>query len=323
MTFIIALTWASLSFLLTYFLMPLGIKLLKSKGWTGVDVHKPVRAECAESGGLVILLTLSVSFILMLLTGCLDRAGIGACLTIVSAGLVGFLDDMFTLRQRNKVLLMMLAGLPLTICYTGAGSIRLPLVGIIEFGAFYYMLVIILAVNVASNLTNMLAGFNGLEAGFASVACGFLSIVSLARGEWTAAFISLASLGALLAFLRYNWYPAKVFPGDSGTLMFGAIIASTAVLSGTEFLAVSLMIPAIFDFVLKMQHGKPFAQRRLYGDTKVNEAGILSPPGYAAFSHAFMKVAPTSERRLVLLILLSETLIGVLALVMMLLLGGW
>ncbi|MEM2087178.1 MAG: UDP-N-acetylglucosamine--dolichyl-phosphate N-acetylglucosaminephosphotransferase [Thermoproteota archaeon] len=323
MTFTIALTWASLSFLLTYFLMPLGIKLLKSKGWTGVDVHKPVRVECAESGGLVILLTLSVSFILMLLTGYLDRAGIGACLTIVSAGLVGFLDDMFTLRQRNKVLLMMLAGLPLAIFYTGAGSIRLPLVGTIEFGAFYYMLMIILAVNVASNLTNMLAGFNGLEAGFASVACGFLSIVSLARGEWTAAFISLASLGALLAFLRYNWYPARVFPGDSGTLMFGTIIASTAVLSGAEFLAVSLMIPAIFDFVLKMQHGKPFAQRRLYGDTKVNEAGILSPPGYAAFSHAFMKVAPTSERRLVLLILLSETLMGVLALILMIFLGGW
>ncbi|MEM2057836.1 MAG: UDP-N-acetylglucosamine--dolichyl-phosphate N-acetylglucosaminephosphotransferase, partial [Thermoproteota archaeon] len=288
-----------------------------------VDVHKPVRVECAESGGLVILLTLSVSFILMLLTGYLDRAGIGACLTIVSAGLVGFLDDMFTLRQRNKVLLMMLAGLPLAIFYTGAGSIRLPLVGTIEFGAFYYMLVIILAVNVASNLTNMLAGFNGLEAGFASVACGFLSIVSLARGEWTAVFISLASLGALLAFLRYNWYPARVFPGDSGTLMFGAIIASTAVLSGTEFLAVSLMIPAIFDFVLKMQHGKPFAQRRLYGDTKVNEAGILSPPGYAAFSHAFMMVAPTSERKLVLLILLSETLMGVLALILMIFLGGW
>ncbi|MBO3809969.1 MAG: UDP-N-acetylglucosamine--dolichyl-phosphate N-acetylglucosaminephosphotransferase, partial [Candidatus Brockarchaeota archaeon] len=243
MTFMTALTWASLSFLLAYFLMPLGIKLLKSRGWTGVDVHKPVRVECAESGGLIILLVLSVSFILMFLAGCLDRAGIGACLTIVSAGLVGFLDDAFTLRQRNKVLLMMLAGLPLALCYSGTGSVRLPLVRSVELGAFY-MLVIILAVNVASNLTNMLAGFNGLEAGFAAVACGFLGIVSLARGEWSAALISLASLGALLAFLRYNWYPARVFPGDSGTLMFGAIIASTAILSGTEFLAVSLMMPA-------------------------------------------------------------------------------
>jgi UDP-N-acetylglucosamine--dolichyl-phosphate N-acetylglucosaminephosphotransferase len=323
MTFMLALTWASLSFLLTYFLMPLGIKLLKSRGWTGVDVHKPARVECAESGGLIILLALSLSFLLMFLAGFLDRPAVGACLTIASAGLVGFLDDMFTLRQRNKVLLMMLAGLPLALCYAGAGSIRLPLVGSIELGAFYYVLAIIIAVNVASNLTNMLAGFNGLEAGFAAVACCFLGIVSLARGGWSAAFISLASLGALLAFLRYNWYPAKVFPGDSGTLMFGAIIASTAVLGGTEFLAVSLMIPAVFDFVLKMQHGKPFAQRRIYGDTRVNEAGVLSPPGYAALSHAFMKVAPTSERRLVLLVLLTEALIGIVALIMMLLLGGW
>jgi hypothetical protein len=83
------------------------------------------------------------------------------------------------------------------------------------------------------------------------------------------------------------------------------------------------MIPAVFDFVLKMQHGKPFAQRRIYGDTRVNEAGVLSPPGYAAFPHALMRVAPTSERRLVLLILLSEILLGVSALLMMVFLGGY
>jgi len=322
MSLTLSLLWASLSFLLTYLLMPFGIRLLKSRGWTGVDVHKTIRVECAESGGLIMLSTLSLSFLLMFLAGCLDRAAAGACLTIVSAGLVGFLDDVFTLRQRNKVLLMMLAGLPLALCYTGTGSIMVPLVGSIEFGA-YYVLAIILAVNAASNLTNMLAGFNGLEAGFTAVACGFLGLVSLARGEWSAAFISLASFGALLAFLRYNWYPAKVFPGDSGTLMFGSIIASAAVLGGEEFLAVSLMMPAVLDFVLKMQHGKPFAQRRIYGDTRVNEAGVLSPPGYAAFTHAFMRVAPTSERRLVLLILLSEALLGVIALILMFLLGGW
>ncbi len=316
MTILLVLMWTFVSFLLTYLLMPLGIKLIKKRGWTGLDVHKPLRVECAEPGGLIILVALSITFTSMFLANLLDRVTFGASLTIILTGLVGLLDDMVTLRQRHKVLLMMLTGLPLALCYNGVGSVRLPVLGGIELG-IYYVFLILVFVNVSSNLTNMLAGFNGLEAGFAAVACAILGAVSTLSGELKAVTLSLVSLGALLAFLRYNWYPAKVFPGDTGTLMFGSIIASTAVLSGQEFLAVSLLMPAVFDFILKMQHGKPFAQRRIYGDTKADEAGILKPPDYAAFSHAFMKVAPTTEGKLVLLILLSETLLGVVALALM------
>lgn len=315
MTFLVFI-WAFVSFSLTYLLMPLGIKLMKKRGWVGVDVHKPLKVECAEPGGLIILIALSITLASMFLANLLDKEALGTSLTVILTGLVGLLDDVVTLRQRNKVLLMMFTGLPLALCYNGAGNIRLPILGSIELGT-YYMFFILVFVNVSSNLTNMLAGFNGLEAGFAAVACATLGAVSMLYGELNAATISLVSLGALLAFLRYNWYPAKVFPGDTGTLMFGSIIASTAVLGGQEFLALSLLMPAVFDFILKMQHGKPFAQRRLYGDTKVDEAGILKPPDYAAFPHAFMEAAPTNERRLVLLILLSEVLLGIMALALM------
>ncbi|MEM2921988.1 MAG: UDP-N-acetylglucosamine--dolichyl-phosphate N-acetylglucosaminephosphotransferase [Candidatus Bathyarchaeia archaeon] len=314
------LFWAIFSFLITYFSMPLAIKIMKRKGWAGIDVHKKLKVECAEPGGLVILFSLSVSFLLMYLSNNLDKTMIGSAFTIVFSGLVGLLDDVVTLRQRSKVMLMMFAGLPLALSYDGPYRVSLPLVGYIEFGIVLYMLIIILAVNVASNLTNMLAGFNGLEAGFAAVACGILGAASIFIGEWSAAAISLVSLGPLLAFLKYNWYPAKIFPGDTGTLMFGAIIASVAILGDELFLAVSIMMPAILDFTLKMLHGKPFGQRKIYGDTKVDEAGFLNPPGYAALPHAFMKVAPTSEKRLVVLLLLSEAILGIVALFMMVLL---
>jgi UDP-N-acetylglucosamine--dolichyl-phosphate N-acetylglucosaminephosphotransferase len=313
------LPWAILSFSLTYLVMPFGIKAMKRKGWTGTDVHKAQKVECAEPGGLIILLTLSLSFILMWLAGSIRGAAIGAALTIILSGLVGLLDDVVTLRQRTKVLLMMFTGVPLALSYSGVGKVGLPLVGDVEFGVLAYTIMMLLAVNVASNLTNMLAGFNGLEAGFAAIACGMLGAASAFHGEWGASTISLVSLGSLLAFLKYNWYPAKVFPGDTGTLMFGSMIASVAILGDEVFLAVSLLMPAVFDFTLKMLHGKPFAQRSIFGDTKADERGILSPPGYAAFLHAFMKVAPTSERRLVALVLLSEMTLGAVALLLTLL----
>lgn len=295
-----------MSFVLTNLLASRLVIYMKARGWTGTDIHKPSRIECAEPGGIIILLSLIPSFTLLYLGGFLNGDSIGAVLTIVMTGGVGLLDDIVNLRQRQKVVLAIIAGLPLALSYSGSTIVKLPTIGDIELGQILYMLFIPFAVAVASNLTNMLAGFNGLEAGFGSIACGMLGLVCLLSSSWDAALLSFVSLGALLAFLVYNWYPARTFPGDTGTLMFGAIVASVSILGKLEFVGASILMPAILDFVLKMAHRDPFSQRRIFGDTRVNEKGFLVPPSYPAFVHAFMRVSPTSEKQLVLLILITE-----------------
>jgi len=288
------------------------MKFMKDRGWVGVDVHKSTKAECVEPGGLVILIAMTISLTILFLGGGLFGDAIGAVLSIILTGLVGFLDDNVVLRQRHKVLLMILAGLPLALFYSGPGGIRFPLIGVIGIGAMTYRLSILLGISVSSNLTNMLAGFNGLEAGFAAVACGTLGVICLIEGNVNAAVLAFTTLGALLSYLRYNWFPAKVFPGDTGSLMFGTVIWCIAVLGRVEFIAASLMMPAVLDFALKALFRRPFAQRTIYGDTRVDESGFLHPPGYPALSHAFMRVAPTSEKKLVLLILITEFIFSIL-----------
>lgn len=69
-----------------------------------------------------------------------------------------------------------------------------------------------------ANAVNMLAGFNGLEAGMGLVAVGSLAVIAYLIGETTAFILSIIMLGALLATLYFNWFPAKVLIGDVGTL---------------------------------------------------------------------------------------------------------
>lgn len=299
----------TISLLINQLLMRPVMKVMRKRGWIGVDVHKYTRVECVEPGGIVVLISVTISLTILLLSGGLFGEAIGAILSIILIGLIGLVDDNIELRQRYKVLLTILAGLPLAISYNESGNIRFPVIGVIVIGMITYRLTILLGISISSNLTNMLAGFNGLEAGFATVACGTLGLICLIEGNLNAAALAFTSLGALLSYLRYNWYPAKVFPGDTGSLLFGTIIWCIAVLGKVEFIAISLMMPAILDFALKALFRRPFAQRSIYGDTKVDEKGILHPPGYPALSHAFMKMAPTSEKRLVSLILITELLL--------------
>ena len=70
----------------------------------------------------------------------------------------------------------------------------------------------------------MLAGLNGIESGLGIIALTSLTISCIISGKYDVTIISMSMLGALIAFLYFNKYPAKIFPGDTGTLIIGATI---------------------------------------------------------------------------------------------------
>jgi len=305
-----------LAFLITYLAAPPLIKKLKERKITGIDIHKPEKPVCAEMGGLLVLLGVTGAFCFAyLMEGFRNYALLGAFLTIVFVGLTGVVDDFLALRQRYKPLLVALASTPLILASVNhVDYIWFPFFGELHFG-YFYLLLVPLGVATASNLTNMLAGFNGLEAGVGAITCGGLGILSVILGEWDSALLAFPMFGASVAFLRYNWYPAQVFPGDTGTLISGATIACTSILGHFEIAAILMLVPAAVDFTLKMVARSPFAQRKVYGDTLVLGDGTLIPPRYPALCHAFMKVSKIKERDLVLALLLMEvfyTALGIL-----------
>ncbi|MCS7122565.1 MAG: hypothetical protein NZ908_01245, partial [Candidatus Micrarchaeota archaeon] len=136
-------------------------------------------------------------------------------------------------------------------------SIRLPIIGEIELGLVYVLVILPLMYTGAANLTNILAGFNGLEYGLGLVNFVFLTAIGYLYEKTLIFTTSLVMLGSSIAFLMFNRYPAKVFPGDTGTLIIGGAIVTSLVLDNFESLVIPLFALYGLDGIIKILNGLP------------------------------------------------------------------
>jgi UDP-N-acetylglucosamine--dolichyl-phosphate N-acetylglucosaminephosphotransferase len=308
------------AFCLTSFAMPAMIRKMKAAGIVGRDVNKPARPEVAEMGGLGIVMGVVGALLLAIAMNTFVGYSLSlneimaAMLTMTIITLIGIFDDLFDMRKDVKALLPMVAALPLVaLAAAGSTTISLPFIGPFDFGIFYIIVLIPLGVTVAANLTNMLAGFNGMEAGMGAVIFAAVAIIAVANGANESALIAVAMLGALLAFLRFNWYPAKVFIGDIGTLLIGGSLAVAVIIGNFESVGAILVVPYLFDFVIKAYNRFPRA------DGKCGKDGKLTPDGgkVKGLVHLVMKMAGgITEKNLVMFFIASEVLFALLAILM-------
>jgi len=131
----------------------------------------------------------------------------------------------------------------MVVLNVGESIIHIPFLGAVNIGLLFPLVVVPLAIIGASNGFNMLAGFNGLEAGMGILILSILGWLSYIRDYTVAAVLSFCMVGALLAFLIFNWHPARIFPGDTLTYPVGTLIAVVAILGNIEKFALILFIP--------------------------------------------------------------------------------
>ena len=178
--------------------------------------------------------------------------------------IIGIADDLLVLSSKEKLFLLFLAGIPLIWAAP-------PNVGIV------YLICIPIAISIGSNLTNMLAGLNGIESGLGIIALTSLTISCIILGKYDVTIISMSMLGALIAFLYFNKYPAKIFPGDTGTLIIGATIVSIAFIGRVKLIALIVLLPNIIDAALKF-YSAGVMERQQFKPTQVDENGNLVRP---------------------------------------------
>jgi UDP-N-acetylglucosamine--dolichyl-phosphate N-acetylglucosaminephosphotransferase len=307
----------AVAILTSYTVARLESRSFLSRGISGVDIHKADRPVRAEMGGLAVLLSLAFASLFYLgFDFAIDDPPVifaAVASTVALTGVVGVADDVADLSQKYKPLLIVAASSPLMYVLAGRTTIAIPVLGNVHLGLLYPLVAVPLAVTSSANFSNLLAGFNGLEAGSAVISLGTMTFISDVTGNSTVAAFGMIMTAAYLGFLVLNWYPAKIFPGDSGTLMAGAALAVMGLAAGLEFEAIILSIPAAMDFSLKMINRKPFKQRHLLGNTHIRPDGTLEPAPYPAMVHAFMKVSPIEEKGLVLSVLAMEAMFAVVA----------
>ncbi|MSR89701.1 undecaprenyl/decaprenyl-phosphate alpha-N-acetylglucosaminyl 1-phosphate transferase [Patescibacteria group bacterium] len=238
----------------------------------------------ARGGGLAIY----IAFILVTtaLVGSFSRQLIGLIIAGTMVLVVGFIDDIKRLSPWVKLTVQILAALVASIGFgitietiTNPFGESLvftqPNVSLAIFGwqlSFNWIAVSFAVFWLVgmTNTINFLDGIDGLSGGVSAIAAGviFLLAISQKVNQPSTALIAIVLLGACLGFLVYNFYPAKIFNGDSGAYFLGMTLGILAIFSGAKLATAALVLglpilDAVWAVVRRLAHRQsPFTADR-------------------------------------------------------------
>ena len=213
-----------------------------------------------------------------------EVVGIFVGATLVS--LVGAIDDSRGLGSYLKLLLQTAAA-----CILILSGVQVRLLG----GVPDLLLTLLWVVGI-TNALNLLDNMDGLSAGIASIAAAYFTLLAAMSDQYLVGALAAALFGACVGFLIYNWNPARVFMGDTGSLFLGFLLAAVGIklrfpansASITWMIPILILALPVFDTVLV------FVSRMRRG---VNP---LTTPGKDHVSHRLARVTG-SQREAVLL----------------------
>ncbi|MFY9606224.1 MAG: hypothetical protein WAS24_05790 [Thermoplasmata archaeon] len=282
---------------MAFVIIPWLIPRLKARGIVGKDLNKPSKPDIAEMGGIAVVIGFFAGVsVLVSLNGIKNIELLNVSLSAaLGAAFVGMMDDLFDLRQRYKAFLPFVIALP----FAAAADPHFVIPHVVEVNLGPWMLLAAaFAVTCAANAANMLEGFNGLGAGLGIIMSTTLVILGVVHDRTDGAYLLVPLLGSLVAFLWFNKYPARIFPGDTMMLFMGATLAIAGILSNLQVQTAFIFIPMIVEFFLKLKgHFK--------AENYCSEAGngFLEYHGrIESLTHVFMKHLKVKEQELVALI---------------------
>ncbi len=305
-------------------------KFLFRVGIRAIDQQKINKPLLPTSAGVIVLigflaaafLFIAVDRFLIINSSTNLSYILAAAFSILIITFIGFFDDInvspslkkdkgladyrIGLKQWQKPLLVLPAAIPIMAVRAGVTEMALPFFGVVNFGIFFPLLIVPLAIVFVTNATNMLAGMNGMEAGLGFVTTLSIGIYAFFAGRPEAAIIAFSAAGALLSMLLFNWYPAKILPGDSLTFLVGASIATSLIIGDIERFGIFIFFLWILEFFLKLR--SKFKARTL---GNLNKKGILETPYKKTYSliHILMKFKRFSERDITMLLIAGQVII--------------
>ncbi|MCA9602847.1 MAG: MraY family glycosyltransferase [Polyangiales bacterium] len=193
---------------------------------------------------LVALFVLDSSVGRVLFSDPLRVVGLFAGSLIVTT--LGALDDLRGVRAWHKLWVHVAAAVVAFYCGFRIDAVALPLLGHLPMGIFALPVTVFWIVAVI-NAMNLIDGLDGLAGGVAFFVCVTNFVVALLNGSNLVVLSSACLAGALLGFLVYNWNPATIFMGDSGSMFLGFILATMSMLGASvkSTTTVALLVPLV------------------------------------------------------------------------------
>ena len=250
---------SAMSFFITLFGTSKIINWLTAKGEVVQDYHKSDKPSIPRPAGPALVAGIVAAEIILFLLTWKIRV-IAILLTAVISFFIGFVDDKKVLPGWFKPVALIIAAIPLIVL--GAHQSHLNL----EFGKvaipLLYIPLILVIIPIAGNTINSIDVLNGVASGFVIIAM-FPLLVSIAIFGSNEVFVAaLPLLFGTIALYKYHKFPSKIFPGDSGTLLMGAMYGAIAIAGNSEIIAVIAILPAVMNSFLFLASVKKIVEHR-------------------------------------------------------------
>src|SRR5699024_9629619 len=171
----------------------------------------------------------------------LPEIAMGAVVIIVT----GILDDRYSVRPLVKLTGQLIAASFLVSSGLIIERITLPLIGLVDLGFMSVFITVLWVVGI-TNAINLIDGLDGLATGVSTIALLSIFIMALIDAQMIVAYLCIVLIGANIGFLFHNFYPAKIYMGDTGSNFLGYMIAVVSMLGLFKNIALfSFIIPVI------------------------------------------------------------------------------
>lgn len=296
-----AFTAVLISFVLGFAIIP-WLRRLKF-GQTILDIgpvwHKKDKQGTPTMGGMMFIIgtvaAVAVGLILLMVNGLLGtdelaRKDIIGVITVTAGafffGFIGFLDDFIKVKKKQnegltpmqKIVLQILVIAAFFTAKVLSGDtntiIKFPFIGGLDLWYFYYI-IMGLGILYIVNAVNLTDGIDGLCSSVTFVYCIVFAVISAMLGFMGYTVVSVAAAGGCLGFLIWNWHPAKVFMGDTGSMFLGGIVALLGIAMHIEVLmviAAAVYIWEALSVLIQMTYFKITHGKRLFKMTPIHHS---------------------------------------------------
>jgi UDP-GlcNAc:undecaprenyl-phosphate GlcNAc-1-phosphate transferase len=241
------------AFLLPLVLTPLVKKLAFKVGAIDAPNKRKMHNRIMPRLGGLAIYAAFIAVVLALIPLTKPILGLLAGATLIM--LLGVFDDIKGLSPRIKLLGQVGAALVVVSFGVDVVYITNPFQGMMDSGVFSFAGISLglLSIPVTvfwiigiTNAVNLIDGLDGLAAGMAIIAAVTLAVIAWTEGHMAVVYLSLILAGATLGFLKYNFHPAQIFMGDSGSMFLGFTLATLAIMGlGKSVTIISLLIPIL------------------------------------------------------------------------------
>lgn len=290
---------------------PFVIKFAEKTGALDVpDSRKVHKKPIARIGGFAIYIAFTaVIFIYFYINDLLTKEIMGLIVSGSFIFFVGVVDDYKNIPAKVKLLGQIVAALIFALGF----DVKIEFISD-PFGDYLFLEEFAVPVTVLwlvslTNTVNLIDGLDGLAAGVSAIACFTLFLVAMEQNVFLVSFLTAALLGSALGFLYYNFNPAKIFMGDSGSMFLGFILAGISVIGPTKSAAaLSLIVPMLALGLPIMDTAFAIIRRK--------RAGIpIFKPDRGHLHHRLLDLG-LSQKQAVLLMYVISALLGLVAILL-------